>query len=66
MDNQEDKVLSRDTKPLPDLSQIVTEEPTMEELFVMEGMQQAPLAAEEPEEEVISEEAETVAEATEE
>ena len=56
MDNQEDKVLSRDTKPLPDLSQIVTEEPTMEELFEMEGMQQAPLAAEEPEEEVISEE----------
>ena len=61
MDNQEDKVLSRDTKPLPDLSQIVTEEPTMEELFEMEGMQQAPLAAEEPEEEVISEE-ETISE----
>ena len=56
MDNQEDKVLSWDTKPLPDLSQIVTEEPTMEDLFEMEGMQQAPLAAEEPEEEVISEE----------
>ncbi len=42
MDNKEEKVLSQDTKPLPDLSQIVTEEPetvaepTMEELFDME------------------------------
>ena len=60
MDNKEEKVLERDTKPLPDLSKILTEEqqtsaePTMEDLFEMEGMQQAPESAQEPEEEVIS------------
>ena len=60
MDNKEEKVLERDTKPLPDLSKILTEEqqtaaePTMEDFFEMEGMQQAPESAQEPEEEVIS------------
>ena len=53
MDNKEEKVLSQDTKPLPDLSKIVTEESetaaelAMEDLFEMEGMQQAPVAEEE-------------------
>ena len=51
MDNKEEKVLERDTKPLPDLSEILTEEqqtaaePTMEDFIEMEGMQQAPESA---------------------